>query len=138
VSKKTLFISLFSSIVILAIMAAIGWQMEMDKPIFAVTFDRVQWNDRDRLGIDGDGILLIRMAKDLIFQQVLIGKSKAEIIQLLGKPTVYSNDRDSKMRYSLRTIFSGIDPIRSDELIIQIDDRGRASQARIEFRDLRS
>jgi hypothetical protein len=42
------------------------------------------------------------------------------------------------MRYPLRAVYQSLnpDPIRVDELIISLDNQGRATQAKIEFREL--
>jgi hypothetical protein len=117
----------------LAIAGIWGWRTEADKPIFAVSFDARQWqqNVQSEGGeIGNNGILQIRMARDLVAKNTLIGKSRTEIAQMLNQPTVFMGEsqqsQTSQMRYTLRTVYRMISPIRADELIIKMDDRGKA------------
>ncbi len=123
----------------------IAWQMEENKPIFATSFDRAKWqhNVRSEDGeIIGNGVLQTRMALDLVAKKTLIGKSRSEIKQLLNEPTVFMDESPAslkkQMRYSLRTVYDFIDPVRADELIIQLDDRGKVASAKVVFRKLNS
>lgn len=133
-SKKLLL--LFSLATFLSIVVLIGVSMEADRPIFSVTFDRAQWDRNRRSAEPLTDALQTRMARNLISKNFLIGKTKAEIIKLLGKPSTDSTTNKSTMRYPLRTKYDIIDPVRIDELIIDLDDRSIATQAKIEFRDL--
>jgi hypothetical protein len=133
------------SVFVVTIGSLIAWQMEENKPIFAASFDRAKWdrNARSEDGeIDANGVLQTRMALDLVAKKTLIGKSRSQIKQLLNEPTVFADESPvslkTQMRYSLRTVYEFIDPVRADELIIQLDDRGKAISAKVVFRDLKS
>lgn len=133
------------SVFVVIVSSLIGWQIEENKPIFAVNFDRAKWQ-RNAMSEDGElignGILQTRMALDLVAKTTLIGKSRSEITQLLNEPTVFMDESPAsikkQMRYSLRTVYEFIDPVRADELIVQLDDRGKAVRAKVVFRKLKS
>ena len=68
------------------------------------------------------------MAKDLVNRQLLLGKHRSEIVQMLGDPERYSDTKTNEMFYRIREDypFMGIDPERRDFLEITLDANEKA------------
>lgn len=87
-------------------------------------FDRTVWLDqrqeRARLA----------MADRIVARRVLDGKTRAEVIAMLGEPppTAYFPDWDFVYRLGMERGFMGID---SEWLVVRLDSSGRAVDARI-------
>lgn len=90
-------------------------------------FDRVVWDARAQ---DLEDFRRHRMADWLIRERQLIGKSRAELISLLGEPTATSHFRDYDLVYILGNERGWIS-IDSEWLLINLDGAGRVSVAEI-------
>lgn len=90
-------------------------------------FDRVVWDARAQ---DLEDFRRHRMADWLIRERQLIGKSRAELISLLGEPTATSHFRDYDLVYILGNERGWIS-IDSEWLLIKLDGAGRVSVAEI-------
>ncbi|HEX9960614.1 MAG TPA: hypothetical protein VGB00_06770 [Pyrinomonadaceae bacterium] len=108
------------------------------KFIHPIPFEKQKW-----LGLDDDGISDAEMrwkyrpgmAKYLIDKEILIGKSRPELLAMLGE---YVDDSlaDSKkeIKYELEQIYgSNIDPIAIESLKITFDSVDKVEKAEIEF-----
>jgi len=75
-----------------------------------------------------------RMAKDLVNQKLLLGKSRQEIVKMLGEPERYTDIKANEMFYLIREDYPsfGIDPQRRDHLVITFDPNDKAENAAIE------
>ena len=70
-----------------------------------------------------------RMLHDLVDSQILIGKSKSEIIYLLGQPEISNSNI---MTYLVREKYgSNIDPIYIKYLEVNFDETGKANKQNI-------
>ena len=111
---------------------------ERRKWIQPVPFEKQKW-----LGIQGNAEFSSaeyrwenrpRMAKYLVVNNILIGKSSAEVIDLLGDD--YNNSKNtSELNYELEQIFgSNIDPIACEDLRLTLDQQNKVAKAEIIFR----
>jgi hypothetical protein len=90
-------------------------------------FDPVKWEDESQVQ---KGVRL-RMADGLIARQTLLGKTRTEVVDLLGEPpsTGYFSSWD--MVYWLGTERAGYMSIDSEWLVLRLDDEGRVTENRI-------
>lgn len=101
---------------------------EQRKWIQPVQFEKRKW-----LGLESDGFSSAEnrwenrpgMAKYLVINNILIGKSSAEVIDLLGDD--YNDSKNtSELNYELEQIFGGnIDPIASVDLKLTLNDQNK-------------
>lgn len=105
--------------------------------IHPFVFEKQKW-----LGVDNDGIKdsAIRskyrpgMARYLIDKEILIGKSRAEIVEMLGASVSGGFVGASKTRYELEAIWGrNIDPIAIEYLKITFNSEDKVEKAEIEF-----
>jgi len=90
-------------------------------------FDRAVWN-AEAEGIDD--FRRHRMADWLLKQQRLLGKSRAEIVSMLGDPTETSHFREYDLVYVLGNE-RGWMSIDSEWLLMKLDGSGKVSMAEI-------
>ncbi len=93
-------------------------------PTPGAPFDPVAWAEADY----GSGDRL-PMADELLRSRALIGKTRAEVVTLLGEPPTTSYFSDWDMVYLLdpcRCLF----PVDDEWLVVRLDN-GRASEVRI-------
>ena len=91
-------------------------------------FDSEKWNNKSIVDFE---ITDVRegMLNDLLDSRVLIGKSKSEIIELLGKPEIAN---DSKITYLVREKYgSNIDPLYIKYLELNLDKMGTTKNQKI-------
>jgi len=91
-------------------------------------FDSAKWRSLDSLS---EGEELLAMARDVVTRRLLVGKSRAEVLGLLGE-TSYERKPQNELRYALRDEFSGIDPIGGDYLVVVFDAGDRVIEVRHE------
>lgn len=74
------------------------------------------------------------MARKLFVEKSLIDKSRAEIIQMLGKDEESHDLSPNVVRYGLEEIYGyNIDPIAIEYLKITFDSKNKVEKAEIEF-----
>ena len=102
-----------------------------------IPFEKQKW-----LGVDSDGISDAEtrgkyrpgIARYLINKEILIGKSRAELIEMLGEYGVDGFNEASKTRYDLEDIWGrNIDPIAIEYLKITFNGEDKVEKAEIEF-----
>lgn len=102
----------------------------------------VQFEKRKWLGVDADGISdsAIRskyrsgMARYIIDKEILIGKSRAEIVKMLGENDDDGFNDSKKTRYALEAIWGrNIDPIAIEYLKITFNGEDKVEKTEIEF-----
>jgi hypothetical protein len=90
-------------------------------------FDRAVWN-AEAEGIDD--YRRHRMADGLLQRRLLIGMSRAEIVSMLGEPTVTSHFREYDLVYVLGNERGWLS-IDSEWLLMKLDGNGRVSLAEL-------
>ena len=100
-----------------------------------VAYERQKWFGLDEeLGRETEWEFRPKMARDLIGRNILIGKSREEIIEMLGKDGDYGLYSPNKIRYELEQIYGrNIDPIAIENLIMTFNRENRVEKAEIEF-----
>ncbi|HEX8737870.1 MAG TPA: hypothetical protein VF721_21240 [Pyrinomonadaceae bacterium] len=107
------------------------------KFIKPIPFEKQNW-----LGIDNDGISDAEtlwkyrpgMARYLINKEILIGKSRAEIIEMLGKDGNDGFNEKREIEYELEQIWiRNIDPAAIEHLKINFNGEDKVEKAEIEF-----
>jgi len=89
-------------------------------------FERVRWLDA---GKEGNWRIRTRMAEDLISRKLILAKTRREVVAMLGEPEEYSDIKENQLYYTIREEWSGIDPVRIDNLLITTDKNDRAATA---------
>lgn len=90
-------------------------------------FDHNKWIDAEN---SGKWNTRKKMAQDLVNQKILIGKSKSEVIQLLGKSKELSNTADNELYYTIDLEYgTDIDPVKVEYLIIYLNADNKAINA---------
>lgn len=126
--KLLVFFSL--SLLLVGCRATIEQKRNMIPPI---PFEKAKWNARDY-----EDRIEFRpgMARKLVADNSLIGKSRAEIIELFGdEENTY--DSPSIKTYELESIYAVIDPIAIEYLKIYFDSENKVEKAEIEFHKTR-
>lgn len=100
--------------------ALFGLKRMSDAPL---PFERTRWLQARE---EEDWRLRSRMAKYLITRNALVGQSRYQLVELLGKPENYSDATDQELYYLIREDWDGVDPVRVDHLLITTDTSGRA------------
>jgi len=90
-------------------------------------FDRAVWNAEAE---DVEDFRRHRMADSLVQERRLLGKSRAEVISMLGEPTATSHFREYDLVYVLGNE-RGWMSIDSEWLLLKLDIAGRVSAAEI-------
>ncbi len=98
-------------------------------------YERQKWFGYDEgLGRETEWEFRPRMARDLVSRNILIGKSRAEIIEMLGKDGDEGLYAPNKIRYELESIYGrNIDPVAHELLIVTFNQENKAEKAEIEF-----
>ncbi len=93
------------------------------------TFLNENWNDDDFRWTYRPG-----MARDLIKRNVLIGKTRVEVVDLLGKSGLDVDINSNKMTYELDQLFQrGVDLAAVENLKITFNSNDTVEKAEIEF-----
>lgn len=125
-NKLLIFFSLF--LLLVGCRATIEQRRNMIQPI---PLEKAKWDARDY-----EDRVQFRpgMARKLVFDKSLIGKSRTEIIEMIGE---YEESHDSSpniIRYGLEAIWGwNIDPIAIEYLKIYFDSENKVEKAEIEF-----
>jgi hypothetical protein len=91
-----------------------------------VAFERARWLGA---GEEGDWRIRTRMAEDLISRKLILGKTRREVVAMLGEPEKYLDIKENQLYYTIREEWSGVDPVRIDNLLITTDKNDRAATA---------
>ena len=89
----------------------------------SLPFDRVAWQDHHR-----KADVRLRMADWLVAQHALDGKSRSEVISMLGSPSPAPFWPDWDLAYDLGEVGFGLD---YDGLVMRLGQDGRVSEVRI-------
>lgn len=74
------------------------------------------------------------MARDLIKRNVLIGKTRIEIFELLGEPEFVEDNQSNQITYELEQLFQrGVDLAAVENLKIKFNSMDTVEKAEIEF-----
>lgn len=86
-------------------------------------FDKNQWIDAKD---SGKWSIRKRMADDLIENKTLIGKTKSEIVQLLGDPKSFSDIPNDQLYYSIELDYGmDIDPVKIEYFIVTLNSESQ-------------
>lgn len=98
-------------------------------------FEKTKWSGRDNgFGVEGEWEFRPGMARTLVSDKSLIGKSKIEIIEMLGQAEDSYDFSPNTFRYGLIDIYGrNIDPIAIEYLKITFDAENKVEKAEIEF-----
>ena len=92
-------------------------------------FNKEKWiNTRKHSEIDIDWNVQKSMAQDLIDKNMLIGKTKSEIIQLLGEPAKLTDISRDELYYKIEVEYDGIDSVKLEYLIITLNSESFATK----------
>ncbi len=112
-------------LVVLTATTATGWYALKR---IGLKFHPKEWAQARR---DEDWTTRTKMATDLIVSNMIVGKTRAELIAMLGDPEAYSDVPSNELHYEIREDWRGIDISRRDNLVIVVDKNGRAAAADI-------
>lgn len=100
-----------------------------------VPFERTKWFALEEgLGWEVASQFRPGMARKLVAENILIGKSRAEIFELLGDNEDDGFDSEKEIRYGLEEIYGwNIDPVAIEYLKITFNSEDRCEKAEIEF-----
>lgn len=130
---KKLTVNLLVAFVLFNLLLGCGVGLEQSRnniePMF---FEKEKWSNSDaemrwkyRPG----------MARYLINKKVLIGKSKADIYEMLGEENTNNYDKEIDSKYKLEEFYgSNIDPIAFEYLRIYFDESDKVERVEIDFR----
>jgi hypothetical protein len=110
------------------VVLVVGWAVRHHVNASPLRFEHSNWVQARE---DEDWRMRTRMATDLVNRRNLIGQNRTQLIQLLGNPEKYSDATDQQLYYLVREDWDWIDPVRVDNLLISLDQDGRAVNATI-------
>jgi outer membrane protein assembly factor BamE (lipoprotein component of BamABCDE complex) len=88
-----------------------------------ISFNKVKWmNSQSKSEVDIDWDMRKNMAEDLVDKKTLIGKTKSEVIQLLGEPEKLEDIPENELYYLSYIKYGDIDPTRIEYLICTLDE----------------
>lgn len=107
-------------------LSLLGWCQLQSR---SIRFDSVVWRDAS-VGAETLGDRRYRMRDDLLTTRPLMGRSRIQVVNLLGPPTRFDQDTGSSIYYYLGTgdQFMPIDPYL---LQIRFDDHGVVSSVEV-------
>jgi hypothetical protein len=80
-------------------------------------FDKLGWNEKDDFYFANRKI----MVKDLMKNHLKKGMAFNELVELLGQPENYSDEKSNKVAYEIEVDYgSDIDPVAGSDLIIEL------------------
>lgn len=105
-----------------AVVAGVGWVL---RPV-GQSFDSIAWKDDERIR-RGDRL---KMADDILSRRMLSGKSRSDVVAMLGQPprTGYFSDWNLVYWLGAERGYMGID---SEWLVVRLDASQRVSDYRI-------
>ena len=106
--------------------------------IWQIPYEKQKWLDAESMSFLSDKSDNPRpaMARELVNENILIGKTREEIFEMLGKGDSGSNgDPNSKyISYLLEEIYRlDIDPVAVESLVIKFDRADKVEKAEINF-----
>ena len=108
--------------VVVVVVAGLGWWW----PTYgSLAFERAEWDAAEAESKEND-FRRHRMADTLMWSRTLHGKTKAEVIAILGEPADHFN-RERELTYMLGSTRFFL-PIYADLLSIQLNEDGRVSE----------
>lgn len=120
----------FFSLSLLLIGCRVGIELKRNM-IQTIPFEKTKWNARD-----SEDRVQFRpgMARKLVNDKSLIGKSRTEIIEMIGEYEESHDPSPNIIRYGLEDIYrENIDPIAIEYLKINFDSENKVEKAEIEF-----
>lgn len=113
-------------ILVVALGSWLGCSSQSEAPVSK--FDSKSWKDPAQF--DQEPFPRRTMADDLVGDRALQGKTRAEVIELLGEPTQTEYFRDWDVVYWLGPQ-RGFLAMDSEWLVIRLDESGRVREAKI-------
>lgn len=102
--------------------------------ISSVPYEKEDWLRADILSSPESGInLRPKMARYLTENKTLIGKSREEVFEMLGKKAGQDFAESKTVNYDLQEFYKVVDPVAAELLIITFDDENKVEKAEIEF-----
>lgn len=100
--------------------------------IWQIPYEKEKWFDAEPMSVDRTDNPLPGMARNLVNNNVLIGKTREEVFEMLGKG---EGDPNSKyISYLLEEIYRlDIDPVAYETLVITFDESDKVEKAEISF-----
>lgn len=109
----------------LAIGATVYWLVTTG----SIAFDAALWREGEKASFGADDTRA-RMADGLLESHILIGKSRSDVVAMLGPPTTTGYFREFDLVYWLGAE-RGFIRIDSEWLVLRLDKSGTVSEARI-------
>jgi hypothetical protein len=110
-----------------------SWQRSF---ISSIPYEKQKWFEADITGTITGENPRPSMARYLIEQKTLIGKSHKELIEMLGEEKDQEIDGRKTITYELEEIYRSIDPIAIEFLIISFDKDNKVEKAEIQFQKI--
>ncbi len=98
-----------------------------------IPFERERWLKENALT---KGNCRPAMARNLISQNLLVGKTRNEILEMLGKLENMSEEMQNKISYTLEEEFWIIDPVSIEWLEITFNQEDKVEKAEIKFQKI--
>lgn len=93
-------------------------------------YEEQKWNSKDK---EIEWKHRPKLARELVNKNLLIGKTRAEIVEMLREENISNSDK-SIVKYELEQIYSlNIDPIAIEYLKLTFDKENKVEKAEIEF-----
>lgn len=105
------------------------WQPSMEQAHHALPFNSARWRSR----ADGDGErwpTRLRMVDDLLARRVLPGKTRSQVVDLLGKPDMTDDRPAPSMIYDLGPERGALS-MDNEILVIEFDAAGKVALAHL-------
>ena len=101
------------------------------KTIGSMPFEKQKWKTSDK---ETDWKYRPKIARDLVNKKLLIGKSRAEIFEMLGENNNHEWDSGKNIKYELEQIYgTNIDPIAIEYLVVTFDNEDKVEKTEIQF-----
>lgn len=102
--------------------------------ISSIPYERQKWLSSDIISSAGNrSNFRPGIARGLIEQNTLVGKSREEIIEMLGKSENHGDSESKIITYKLEEIYYIIDPIAFEDLVITFNNNDKVEKAEIQF-----
>ncbi len=130
---KELTVKLFVVFMLSSFLIGCGFGIEQSRKIVRpIPFDKQKWNIKDA---EMRWDVRPGMARYLMNENLLIGKTQSEIYRMLGEENVNNYDEERNAKYELEQFYgSNIDPIAFEYLKIYFDENDKVNKVEVEFR----